>query len=44
LIAPVPQVIHGYSQQEIADHLGISVAGPVRACSAPREKMQEMLA
>ena len=38
------QVIHGYSQKEIAAHLGISVAGAGTRLFRAREKMREMLA
>ncbi|MDJ0741613.1 MAG: sigma-70 family RNA polymerase sigma factor [Gammaproteobacteria bacterium] len=37
------QVIHGYSQKEIAAHLGISVAGAGTRLFRAREKMREML-
>ena len=37
------QVIHGYSQKEIADHLGISVAGAGTRLFRAREKMRELL-
>ena len=37
------QVIHGYSQKEIAAHLGISVAGAGTRLFRAREKMRGML-
>lgn len=37
------QVIHGYSQKEIAEHLGISVAGAGTRLFRAREKMRELL-
>lgn len=37
------QVIHGYSQKEIAKHLGISVAGAGTRLFRAREKMRELL-
>jgi RNA polymerase sigma-70 factor (ECF subfamily) len=37
------QVIHGYSQKEIAAHLGISVAGAGTRLFRAREKMRELL-
>lgn len=37
------QVIHGYSQKEIAAHLGISVAGAGTRLFRAREKMREIL-
>jgi RNA polymerase sigma-70 factor (ECF subfamily) len=37
------QVIHGYSQKEIATHLGISVAGAGTRLFRAREKMREIL-
>lgn len=37
------QIIHGYSQKEIADHLGISVAGAGTRLFRAREKMRELL-
>ncbi len=37
------QVIHGYSQKEIAQHLGISVAGAGTRLFRAREKMRELL-
>lgn len=37
------QVIHGYSQKEIAAHLGISVAGAGTRLFRAREKMRDML-
>jgi len=37
------QVIHGYSQKEIAAHLGISVAGAGTRLFRAREKMRNML-
>lgn len=37
------QVIHGYSQKEIADHLGLSVAGAGTRLFRAREKLREML-
>ncbi len=37
------QIIYGYSQKEIAAHLGISVAGAGTRLFRAREKMREML-
>ncbi|MCB1801853.1 MAG: sigma-70 family RNA polymerase sigma factor [Gammaproteobacteria bacterium] len=37
------QVIHGYSQKEIAAHLGISVAGAGTRLFRAREKLREIL-
>ncbi len=37
------QIIHGYSQKEIAEHLGISVAGAGTRLFRAREKMRELL-
>lgn len=37
------QVVHGYSQKEIAAHLGISVAGAGTRLFRAREKMRELL-
>jgi RNA polymerase sigma-70 factor (ECF subfamily) len=37
------QVIHGYSQKEIAAHLGLSVAGAGTRLFRAREKMRELL-
>jgi RNA polymerase sigma-70 factor (ECF subfamily) len=37
------QVIHGYSQKEIAAHLGISVAGAGTRLFRAREKMRDVL-
>jgi RNA polymerase sigma-70 factor (ECF subfamily) len=37
------QVIHGYSQKEIAAHLGISVAGAGTRLFRAREKMRALL-
>lgn len=37
------QVIHGYSQKEIAAHLGISVAGAGTRLFRAREKMRNLL-
>jgi RNA polymerase sigma-70 factor (ECF subfamily) len=37
------QVIYGYSQKEIAQHLGISVAGAGTRLFRAREKMRELL-
>jgi RNA polymerase sigma-70 factor (ECF subfamily) len=37
------QVIYGYSQKEIANHLGISVAGAGTRLFRAREKMRELL-
>lgn len=37
------QVIHGYSQKEIAAHLGISVAGAGTRLFRAREKLREVL-
>ncbi|MCB1791649.1 MAG: sigma-70 family RNA polymerase sigma factor [Gammaproteobacteria bacterium] len=37
------QVIHGYSQKEIADHLGISVGGAGTRLFRAREKLRELL-
>ncbi|MCB1773161.1 MAG: sigma-70 family RNA polymerase sigma factor [Gammaproteobacteria bacterium] len=37
------QIIHGYSQKEIAGHLGISVAGAGTRLFRAREKMRELL-
>lgn len=38
------QVIYGYSQKEIAQHLGISVAGAGTRLFRAREKLRELLA
>lgn len=37
------QVIHGYSQKEIAEHLGLSVAGAGTRLFRAREKLREVL-
>ena len=37
------QIIHGYSQKEVAEHLGISVAGAGTRLFRAREKMRELL-
>ena len=37
------QIIHGYSQKEIAEHLGISDAGAGTRLFRAREKMRELL-
>jgi RNA polymerase sigma-70 factor (ECF subfamily) len=37
------QVLHGYSQKEIAAHLGISVAGAGTRLFRAREKMRDLL-
>lgn len=37
------QVVHGYSQQEIADHLGISLGGAGTRLFRARQKLKSML-
>jgi RNA polymerase sigma-70 factor (ECF subfamily) len=37
------QVVYGYSQKEIAEHLGISVAGAGTRLFRAREKMRDLL-
>lgn len=39
----VLQVIHGYSQKEIAEHLGISTAGAGTRLFRARQKLRELL-